>query len=254
MKKWVLLLIAVMVLFTETQAYAITGNSGSANKGFGYYVTDAKYLSDGKNLLVNGFFVNATKHTVTNVKTLRLTINGRDGFVVAQSVSGGGLNNLSLKPGCSKAYSVLLAKPNKGRDLSRIDYNVDCDLVNGKEIKLPEGIKVFYQGSMINYDIKPAVIAGRILIPARLTFEKMGATVSWNPSSKTVNVQRGSKQVEIGIDRNQMRINGVASNLEVSAKIIDGRTMIPLRAVATALDCVVNWGDEDKMVVIADAD
>lgn len=253
MKNRILLMLVLIMMSFSHPAYAVTGNSGSANEGFGYYITAAGYSADGSRLNVKGFFVNATGNTITKVKTLRLTINGRDGFVIAQTVSGRGLDTLNLKPGADKEWNFVFSKPSKGKDLSRIDYNADCDLETGFTAKLPDGIKVYYCGAPITYDVKPGVIAGRVLIPARLTFERMGAGVLWDEENRKVTVTRGDKRVEIEIGKSQMRINSVATSLQVPAQVIEGRTMIPLRAVATALDCVVNWGDADKMVVIVDA-
>lgn len=252
MKKRILVLVLLAGLFFQGSVYGVTGNSGSANEGFGYYITSTSYSSDSGQLNVEGFFVNSTKNSVTKVKTLRLTINGRDGFVVAQAVSGGGLDRLNMKPGGYKPWKFTLAKPNKGKDLSRIDYNIDCDIETGPALKLPDGINVFYKDSLIAYDVRPSVINGRTLIPARLTFEKMGAKVLWNESGKTVTVQRGDKSIEIQNGKNQMRVNGTPVRLDVPAQIIEGRMLIPLRAIATALECIINWGDRDKIVVIVE--
>lgn len=250
------LAVLTMVLYSVTfpnSANAVTGNSGSANEGFGYYITDVSYSTDEKKLLVMGFFVNATDTTVAKVKMMRLNINGRDGFVTSQTLSGGGLDTMNLKPGANREWSFTLLKPNKGKDISRIDYNVDCDLENGSSLKLSEGIKVYYHGAQIPYDVRPAVINGRTMIPARLTFERMGASVFWDDTLKKVTVKRGEKQIEIKIGETRMVVNGAVCNLQVPAQVIEGRTMIPLRAVASALDCVVNWGDANQMVVIVDA-
>lgn len=252
MRNRILLTVVLMSVLFISPVDAVTGNSGSANEGFGYYITEACYSADGSRLHVKGFFVNSTCDTISRVKTLRLNINGRDGFVAAQAVSGRGLDALNIKPGAVREWGFVLSKPNNGKDLSRIDYNVDMNLEIGSTVTLQEGIKVYYKGAPIHYDVKPAVAAGRVLIPARLTFERMGADVAWDERSKKVTVSRGDKTVEIEIGKSQMKVNGAVESLQVPAQVIEGRTMIPLRAVATALDCVVNWGDDDKMVVIVD--
>ena len=102
--------------------------------------------------------------------------------------------------------------------------------------------KVVVNGSEVAFvDQKPVIEDGRTLVPARGVFEALGAEVSWVDSTKTAIVKTNEKEIAVQIGRNYLVVNGKTIEIDVPAKIINGRTMIPLRAVAEALDCEVNW-------------
>lgn len=251
MRKRLWAVIAVLIL-SAGPVWAVSGNAGDANAGFAFVLTRAAYTDGGGRLAVEGVFVNATRYFVPGVRTLRLTVNGRDGYVAAGTLTGGGLDRLYASPGSVRAWKGSLESPTAGKDLSRLEYNVDLERIDGQEAFFMPGIKVFYEGRQIHYDIEPALADGRTLIPARQTFETMGASVSWEEQARRVTVTRGERHIEIVLGKNQMLVNGQPVALDTPARVQDGRTLIPLRAVATALDCIVNWGDADRMVVITD--
>lgn len=119
---------------------------------------------------------------------------------------------------------------------------------------------VFVDGSKIIFSDQNAVIVdGRTLVPARGVFEAMGHDVEWDNENRTVEVtsDTGVRTVFITIDSDVMKINTFKSvfeyesketKLDVPAKIMNDRTMIPLRAVAEAFDSEVNW-DGDAYAV-----
>jgi hypothetical protein len=45
-------------------------------------------------------------------------------------------------------------------------------------------------------------------------------------------------------------VNGTSKELEVSASIINDRTMVPARAVAEAFGCNVSWDNDTRSVII----
>lgn len=242
----------ILMIAHSCVSYGITGNSGGANQGVGYYLTQASYELSGHQLKVEGYFVNSTSRNILGVKTMRLTLNGRDGFVVAKSIAENRLSHLEIGSGMIRRYSFVVDRPNQGKDLSRLDYNIDCDFIYGDSVRYPEGIKVFYKGEMLKYDVPPTVIDGRIVIPARGTFEKMGARVDWDEGLQTATITRGDKTIQVKVNSTQMRLNGRNVTLDVPARIIANRTLLPLRAVASAMDCTINWGNTDEIAVIHD--
>ncbi len=103
-------------------------------------------------------------------------------------------------------------------------------------------IHVTVNGAMVEFpDQKPVIEDGRTLVPARGVFEALGAVVTWDDSTKTATVKTDEKEIAVQIGSNYLVVNGEVIEIDVPAKIINGRTMIPLRAVAEALDCEVGW-------------
>ena len=114
----------------------------------------------------------------------------------------------------------------------------------------PKEISVYIDGKAIKFDVAPVIIDGRTLVPMRAIFENLGAYVWWEDSIKTAIGVKDSIMVAIGIDKPTMRKNDKDIALDVPAKLIDSRTMVPLRAISEAYGCKVEWIDSDKQINI----
>ena len=111
-------------------------------------------------------------------------------------------------------------------------------------------VKVFVDGSPVYFDQAPVMANGRVLVPLRGVFERLGATVAWDPASQTVLAQRGATSVSLRIGSPQAFVNGQAQFLDVPAMLIGGRTMVPLRFVSQTLGADVNWDATTSTVQI----
>jgi hypothetical protein len=74
----------------------------------------------------------------------------------------------------------------------------------------------------------------------------------WDGEARTATGTRGDTTVVIQIDSATAYVNGEAKELDVPAKIINSRTMVPARFVSEALGCVVTWNDATKTAAVAD--
>lgn len=97
----------------------------------------------------------------------------------------------------------------------------------------------------------PIVLNNFTLVPAREVFEGMGATVEWKKDLEQVYVKYNDKLVVIPIGSTKAYVNGQATTMQTAAKIINNKTMIPLRFVATSLGMQVSW---DTKTRVADID
>lgn len=114
-------------------------------------------------------------------------------------------------------------------------------------------INVTANGERVAFgDRHPAIIDGRTLVPIREVFEHLGFVVSWNAETQTVTLVRGDDSVILIIGNPEFSANGEIYGLEVPAQIIDGRTMLPLRAVLESVGYFVAWNAETNTVVISD--
>ena len=111
-------------------------------------------------------------------------------------------------------------------------------------------IKVMLNGKLLNFDVPPQIINGRTLVPLRVIFEALGASVDWNDSTQTVTAARGSTTVSLRIGSNVLTKNSASITLDVPAQLIDSRTMVPARAVAEAFGADVDWVDATQTVII----
>ena len=125
-----------------------------------------------------------------------------------------------------------------------------------------ENPRVFVDNQEVYFaDQKPIIVDERTLVPARAVFEKMGATVEWTEESQTVYIRSEDNltRIYLVIDSDQMRVNEFKDiyapeervvTLDVPAQLINERTMVPLRAISEALNCDVQWDEENSEVII----
>ena len=112
-------------------------------------------------------------------------------------------------------------------------------------------ISVLVDNEEVVFDQNPTVIDGRTLVPIRAVFEKSGAVVDWDQATLTATIQRGENTVRINPDKDILFKNGKAVALDVPAKMINDRILIPVRAIADALDFGVTWNGYQSTVLIA---
>ena len=114
-------------------------------------------------------------------------------------------------------------------------------------------ISVFVDGQPVSFDVPPAVIQGRVLVPLRGIFERLGATVDYDARSQHIVAIRGGQTVELTVGSRQAHVNNTPSLLDVPAFTIAGRTMVPLRFVSEALGAGVQWVAERQTILISSA-
>ena len=96
----------------------------------------------------------------------------------------------------------------------------------------------------------PIIENDRTMVPLRAVFEVLNCNVKWEESSKSAVVEYGSTKIIIPANSTTAYINGKANSLDVPAKIVNDRIMIPLRFVSEAIEKTVIWDDADKTVLI----
>lgn len=111
-------------------------------------------------------------------------------------------------------------------------------------------VGVFVSGDKVSFDQVPVIHLGRTMVPLRAIFEALGASVDWNPETRTVMCKKGSNTIELTIDSDVLYKNGNPVSLDVPAMLVNGRTLVPVRAVSEALGAKVNWDDSTRSVII----
>lgn len=105
-------------------------------------------------------------------------------------------------------------------------------------------------GQQLSFDVAPAIDNGRTLVPLRAIFEAMGATVQWDQDTQTATAIKGNTKVVLRIGSVSPTINGKVVSLDVPAKIINGRTLAPLRFVGEAFGGTVDWNQASQLISI----
>ncbi|MGB6984425.1 MAG: copper amine oxidase N-terminal domain-containing protein, partial [Candidatus Aquilonibacter sp.] len=94
------------------------------------------------------------------------------------------------------------------------------------------------------------VRGGTVLIPLRSMFEQMGATVSYDAASKTVDVSKAGSDVKVTVGQPEVVINGESRPLDVPPIMYQGHVLVPVRVISEGMGAYVQWVPDKQTVVV----
>jgi hypothetical protein len=94
------------------------------------------------------------------------------------------------------------------------------------------------------------VKGGTILVPLRSMFEQMGASVSYDPATKSVDVSKPGADVKVTVGKPIVTINGEDRPLDVPPEIYKGTLVVPVRVISEGMGAYVQWLPDQRTVVI----
>ncbi len=124
------------------------------------------------------------------------------------------------------------------------------------------GVKIYIEGEELGADIMPVapfIKEGRTMVPLRAVSEGLNLSVEWDHVNRFVLISDHGTTYPLktapGTGGNTVRIfiNGEelgAEKMDVPPVIIEGRTMVPLRAVSEGFGLEVDWNPENRYVLI----
>lgn len=138
---------------------------------------------------------------------------------------------------------------------------ISCSTVHAEDMKLIyDGKSHSYSGKTIHLYIDdeeiqttampPIQLNGCTLIPAKEVFVNTGAQVEWSQSEKSVYISKGDLLIVLKVNDDKAWINGENKEMDMPAKIINNKVMIPLRFIGEALGYDVLWQQSEGAVRI----
>ncbi|MDW7672481.1 MAG: stalk domain-containing protein [Bacillota bacterium] len=109
-------------------------------------------------------------------------------------------------------------------------------------------IQIEIDGQPLVTDVSPVIEDGRTLVPVAHLLRALGAEVNWDGDSRTVTITQDDTTILLTIDSQTALINGQATQMQVPARILNSRTLVPLRFVAENLEANVEWDGVNRMV------
>ena len=117
-------------------------------------------------------------------------------------------------------------------------------------VSADESIKVILDGKQLQFDVPPQTIEWRTMVPMRVIFEELGAEVYWEDSTQTITAYKGSTTIVMQIGNKMLTKDGQQIEMDVPPLEIDGRTLVPVRAISESLGCNVSWIEDTQTVQI----
>ena len=115
-------------------------------------------------------------------------------------------------------------------------------------------VTVYVNGRKVYFDQPPIIQNGRTLVPVRATCDAMDIDVEWIQQIQDVRLTRGNKEFSLQIGESMYYIEkygeGSYHCFDVPPQIINGRTLLPIRAIAEFFGYDVTWEGSTKSVII----
>jgi hypothetical protein len=109
-------------------------------------------------------------------------------------------------------------------------------------------VAIVVDGSQMQFNQPPIERGGRVFVPLRGVFERLGATVVY--SNGTINATGNGRNVSLTIGSNQATVNGQTQTLDEAPFLLGSSTLVPLRFIAQALGASVDWNNNSSTVTI----
>ena len=119
-------------------------------------------------------------------------------------------------------------------------------------LSFSELITVTINGVEIPFDQPPVIdpSSNRTLVPMRAILEQLGASVSWDAATSTATAVKGGTIITIQNNADTITVNGTAQPIDAPARIVNDRTVLPVRAISEAFGLTVGWDAAANTVAI----
>jgi hypothetical protein len=109
-------------------------------------------------------------------------------------------------------------------------------------------VSVTINGQYVTIAPPPIERAGRVFVPLRGIFERLGASVVY--SGGVINASGSGRAISLRIGSTQAQVDGQTQNLDVAPFIVGASTYVPLRFVSEALGAGVNYDGTNRVVAL----
>src|ERR1700736_4982288 len=94
-------------------------------------------------------------------------------------------------------------------------------------------VTIIVNGQQVQFDQPPIERGGRVFVPLRGVFERLGATVVYD--NGVINATGNGRNVQLKIGSTLATINGETYTSDVAPFLVGARTLVPLRFISEAL-------------------
>ena len=129
---------------------------------------------------------------------------------------------------------------------------------------MKEAAYVEAKENILGFSTPPVMENDRMLVPMRFLFEQLGAEVEWDETTNTATAVLApsteqqiqtfgiaeEKTVSFSIDNPTATVNGTAAAMDVPARLMNDKTMVPLRFLSENLGYTVTWDEATKTATV----
>ncbi len=106
----------------------------------------------------------------------------------------------------------------------------------------------------VKSDVPPVIYNDRTLVPLRVIMENIDAEIEWDGVNYEVHLKANDKEITLKINSAEATVNGAKKTLpdNVPAKLINDRTMVPIRFIAEEIGLKVEWDEAARTVLLTE--
>ena len=126
------------------------------------------------------------------------------------------------------------------------DYNKYWEFTDNR-------ITIMYNDKEVSFEQEPEITNGRTMVPMRALFELLGAEVNYDSKTRLITARKGGTQIYLTPGEEKAVVGEKEVLLDAPAYISRiGRTLVPVRFIAEALDVRVGWDGTSRTVYLVD--
>ncbi len=114
-----------------------------------------------------------------------------------------------------------------------------------------DAIKVFFNESEIKFDQPPIIENGYTLVPARAILETLGLSLEFDPAAQKVTAKNDTYNIIMTIGSKTATVNDKEVTLDVAAKIVSDRTLVPMRFLVESVNLDIKWDEATRTITIS---
>lgn len=113
-----------------------------------------------------------------------------------------------------------------------------------------KNIDIKINGELLDFDVDPIIENNRVLVPIRKISQTLGYDVDWIQESNEIIINRDDIVIKFRINDKNAFVNNKLFTFDTPPKIINNRTLVPIRFVCELLDLDIDWDNQNYTVVI----
>lgn len=104
--------------------------------------------------------------------------------------------------------------------------------------------------TLTNLSMPPIIMNNMTLVPAREVLEPLGAVVDWKKDTEEIYIAYEDTIAIVKIGSKTANCNGESVEMDLAPKIINNKTMVPVRFISENLGFMVNWVNSERTIYI----
>lgn len=148
----------------------------------------------------------------------------------------------STEPIAKPAVVAKTAPAAKATRLLKVEF--------GTKLPIRSAYSIYFKGKALSFDVAPTIEQGVPVTPFRHLIEKAGGDVTWDAAEHEVQAETDGRSIWLKIGDKVAKINNLPITLELAPFLKQGRAIVPLSFIKSALNVDIDYDKATGHVLI----